>query len=76
MEPNICELRSGAMTRGDGGWSGGISGLSLSGDDGWGDDASSYGGRDLDCDQVNGPVRVGGYDPNNLDADGDGIGCE
>jgi hypothetical protein len=31
---------------------------------------------DLDCWQVAGPVYVGGSDPNGLDGDGDGIGCE
>ena len=34
-------------------------------------------GKDLDCkdfDEKN--IPVGGHDPNNLDADGDGIGCE
>jgi micrococcal nuclease len=34
------------------------------------------GGGDIDCDQVGGPVAVPPGDPNNLDADGDGIGCE
>jgi micrococcal nuclease len=31
---------------------------------------------DLDCSQVDGPVRVTGADPYHLDADGDGIACE
>ena len=31
---------------------------------------------DLDCGDVNGPVRVTGSDPYRLDADGDGIGCD
>lgn len=31
---------------------------------------------DVDCDQVKGPVKVLGTDPDNLDGDGDGIGCE
>ena len=31
---------------------------------------------DLDCGEVNGPVRVTGSDPYRLDADGDGIGCD
>ncbi len=33
-------------------------------------------GDDLDCSDVGGPVNVGGNDPNNLDADNDGVGCE
>lgn len=35
-----------------------------------------YYGGDLDCDDFSGPVSVGTYDPNGLDADNDGIGCE
>jgi micrococcal nuclease len=31
---------------------------------------------DIDCSQVDGPVRVPPGDPNNLDPDGDGWGCE
>lgn len=31
---------------------------------------------DLNCPDVNGPVRVTGSDPYGLDADGDGIGCD
>jgi len=31
---------------------------------------------DLDCSDFDGEVFVGGFDPNRLDADGDGIGCE
>jgi len=31
---------------------------------------------DLDCADVNGPVRVTGSDPHGLDADGDGVACE
>lgn len=31
---------------------------------------------DLDCPDVNGPVRVTGSDPHGLDADGDGVACE
>lgn len=31
---------------------------------------------DLDCEDLAGPVRVDAGDPNHLDADGDGIGCE
>ena len=31
---------------------------------------------DLDCADVNGPIRVTGSDPHNLDGDGDGWGCE
>jgi micrococcal nuclease len=31
---------------------------------------------DIDCSQVEGPVRVPPGDPNNLDPDGDGWGCE
>ena len=33
-------------------------------------------GPDVDCSDLPGPVRVGPSDPHNLDADGDGIGCE
>lgn len=33
-------------------------------------------GGDIDCWQVAGPVWVGDYDPNGLDGDGDGWGCE
>ncbi len=38
--------------------------------------ASPSPGGDIDCDQVNGPVPVPPGDPNNLDADGNGLGCE
>jgi micrococcal nuclease len=31
---------------------------------------------DLDCSDVNGPIRVLGDDPDGFDADGDGIGCD
>lgn len=31
---------------------------------------------DLNCDQISAPVFVGGNDPNRLDGDGDGWGCE
>ena len=31
---------------------------------------------DIDCDALLGPVWVGSNDPNGLDADGDGIGCD
>jgi hypothetical protein len=31
---------------------------------------------DLDCGEVNGPIRVSGSDPYRLDADGDGVACE
>ena len=33
-------------------------------------------GPDLDCPDVNGPIRVTGSDPHGLDADGDGVACE
>jgi endonuclease YncB( thermonuclease family) len=33
-------------------------------------------GPDLDCPDVDGPVRVTGFDPHGLDADGDGWACE
>ena len=33
-------------------------------------------GRDINCDQVDGPIRVPPGDPNNLDGDRDGLGCE
>lgn len=49
----------------------------------YGDDPSGGGGRfyggdgdDLDCNDVGHPVAVPSADPNNLDADNDGIGCE
>jgi len=32
--------------------------------------------RDLDCDDITGTTVVGDDDPNDLDNDGDGIGCE
>lgn len=38
--------------------------------------APSGGGVDLDCADVGHKVRVGSADPNGLDRDGDGIGCE
>ena len=31
---------------------------------------------DLDCADVNGPIRVTGSDPHDLDGDNDGWGCE
>jgi endonuclease YncB( thermonuclease family) len=31
---------------------------------------------DVDCGDVNGPIRVTGPDPHRLDADHDGVGCE
>lgn len=31
---------------------------------------------DLDCADVDGPIRVSGDDPHGLDRDGDGFGCE
>ena len=31
---------------------------------------------DVNCDDVNGPLRVSGDDPHGLDRDGDGIACE
>lgn len=36
----------------------------------------SGGGPDLDCRDIGHKVRVGSSDPNGLDRDGDGIGCE
>ncbi len=36
----------------------------------------SPGSGDLDCVDVGHEVSIGGNDPNGLDADGDGIGCE
>jgi serine/threonine protein kinase len=38
-------------------------------------DSPSVGG-DIDCDEVDGPIWVGPEDPNDLDRDGDGRGCE
>jgi hypothetical protein len=42
------------------------------------DSGYSYGRPypDLDCEDFSGSVYVGSSDPNGLDADGDGIGCE
>lgn len=44
---------------------------------------ASSGGGDLDCaggkgnnPVVTGPVKITGADPNKLDGDGDGVGCE
>jgi hypothetical protein len=37
---------------------------------------SPSGGGDIDCDEVDRPVRVPPGDPNDLDRDGDGWGCE
>jgi len=34
------------------------------------------GSPDLDCADIEGPVKVTGSDPHHLDRDGDGIGCE
>ena len=31
---------------------------------------------DVNCDDVDGPIRVTGTDPHGLDADGDGVACE
>lgn len=39
-------------------------------------DYPSYEGGDLDCSDIDGPVRVDGPDPHGLDRDNDGIGCE
>ena len=39
-------------------------------------DPNAWNGYDLDCVDVGGPVSITGSDPNRLDADGDGIGCE
>jgi hypothetical protein len=36
----------------------------------------AYSGYDLDCVDIGHRVSVGSSDPHNLDADGDGIGCE
>lgn len=49
---------------------------STAGGGGGSSSGSGYGGGDLDCADIDGPVFVGGSDPNNFDADGDGIGCE
>jgi endonuclease YncB( thermonuclease family) len=38
--------------------------------------ASPAAGSDIDCSQVDGPVWVGANDPNNLDGNDDGWGCE
>jgi hypothetical protein len=38
--------------------------------------AAPRGGSDINCDQVEGPIRTPPGDPNNLDGDGDGWACE
>ena len=38
--------------------------------------AAAPSGGDIDCDQVNGPIRTPPGDPDNLDGDGDGWACE
>jgi hypothetical protein len=38
--------------------------------------ATSSGGGDIDCDQVDGPIPTPPGDPDNLDGDGDGLACE
>jgi hypothetical protein len=46
-------------------------------DEGWEPvDPNEWNGYDLDCADVGGPVEIYGIDPNGLDRDGDGIGCE
>ena len=37
---------------------------------------AEYLGLDLDCSDFSAPVWVGDHDPHDLDADGDGWGCE
>jgi hypothetical protein len=49
--------------------------------DGWSEPAPSpaypdYGSGDLDCDDIGREVYVDGDDPNGLDRDNDGVGCE
>jgi hypothetical protein len=41
-----------------------------------GSDPNEWNGYDIDCADVGGPVIITGSDPNGLDADGDGVGCE
>lgn len=36
----------------------------------------AWNGYDLDCSDMDRPVRVDGPDPHRLDRDGDGVGCE
>ncbi len=36
----------------------------------------STGGPDIDCSDLDGPTLVGPDDPNHLDRDGNGVGCE
>lgn len=43
-------------------------------DDSGGDESDEYG--DLDCSDISGPVYVPPDDPNGLDGDADGVGCE
>jgi micrococcal nuclease len=43
---------------------------------GLGGGAPASSGGDIDCDQVNGPIRTPPGDPDNLDGDGDGLACE
>jgi hypothetical protein len=40
------------------------------------DPAPTSGGRDINCDEVDGPIPTPPGDPNNLDGDGDGWACE
>ena len=39
-------------------------------------DPNGWNGYDIDCADVGGAVEIYGDDPNGLDADGDGVGCE
>jgi hypothetical protein len=41
-----------------------------------GNATNSKGRSDIDCKDVDGPVAITGSDPNRLDGDSDGIGCE
>ncbi|MBB4636184.1 excalibur calcium-binding domain-containing protein [Longimicrobium terrae] len=36
----------------------------------------AWNGYDLDCSDMDRPVRVDGPDPHRLDRDNDGVGCE
>ena len=76
---------SGNAGRGSGGGSGSSNyGSGGSNYGGYGSGGSNYGGYggyggggDIDCDQISQTnIPVGPSDPNGLDADGDGIGCE
>jgi hypothetical protein len=55
--------------------------LAAGGVDSWTDSANSnrypeYESGDLDCEDIGHEVEIDGYDPDGLDGDNDGVGCE